>query len=445
MLRASTRTLFSPPEGGTVRRTVIPGGLRVVTESIPGALSATVGVWVGVGSRDETPSQAGSAHYLEHLLFKGTRTRSALDIAVQMDAVGGELNAFTAKEHTCFYANVLGSDLPMAIELVGDVVLNATMRSADIDNERQVVLEEIAMRDDDPADLVHEMFSQAVLGDSALGRSILGSVERIDAINRAQILSFYKKHYCAPNMVVSVAGKLDHSKVLAQVREVFASVLDSDRRPNPTRRPVPIDSITPKHRIMTDRRNSEQAHLVLGMRSLDRFDDRRFALLILEAALGGGMSSRLFQEIREKRGLAYTVYAYSLMFAEDGLFGVYAGCAPSKVKQVIAIIQDELANVAAHGLRPDEVSRAIGLVRGSLVLGLEDTGSRMTRLGQSELSYGNHRDVPWLIEKISSVTVEEVAALATDLLSREQSLSVVGPFSKHAFDTALGKTPTLGG
>lgn len=440
MLRASTRTLFSPPEGGTVRRTVIPGGLRVITESIPGAHSATIGVWVGVGSRDETRSQAGSAHYLEHLLFKGTRTRSALEIAAQMDAVGGELNAFTAKEHTCFYANVLGTDLPMATELVADIVLNATMRTADIDNERQVVLEEIAMRDDDPGDLVHEMFPRVVFGDSPLGRSILGSVDRIEAITRAQIVSFYRKHYCAPNMVVSVAGKLDHSKVVAQVREAFGAVLENDLSPNPTRHPKPSLATAPQQRIMIDRRKSEQAHLVLGMRSLDRFDDRRFALSILEAALGGGMSSRLFQEIREKRGLAYTVYAYNLLFAEDGLFGVYAGCAPSKVTQVIGIIQDELAKVAAHGLTAEEVSRAIGLVRGSLVLGLEDTGSRMTRLGQSELSFGDHRDVPWLIDKISSVTVEEVTAVAGDLLNREQCLSVVGPFDEHDFDAVLASS-----
>lgn len=420
-----------------VRRTVLPGGLRVVTESIPGAHSATIGIWVGVGSRDETRSQAGSAHYLEHLLFKGTKRRTALQIASEIDAIGGDMNAFTARESTCFYVNVLGSDLPLALDIISDVVLGATMRSADVDNERLVVLEEIAMRDDDPMDLVHELFHETLFGTHPLARSILGDVERIESITRAQIASFYKKHYRPANMVVSVAGKVDHGTILAAVRRGFAAAIDTEAEPAPVRHPDGADFGDPERRIRVTHRRSEQAHVVLGTRALDRFDERRFALAILEAALGGGMSSRLFQEIRENRGLAYTVYAYSTLFAGEGLFGVYAGCAPKKVRQVVKIIREQLADVAANGLADEEIVRAIGQVRGSLVLGLEDTGSRMVRLGQSEVSYGEHVDVPWLIDKLSSVTAAQVSSLAADLLTRPQCLAVVGPFKETDFDRAM--------
>lgn len=416
---------------------MLPGGLRIVTESIPGAQSATIGIWVGVGSRDETPAQAGSAHYLEHLLFKGTRRRTAMQIAAEVDAIGGDINAFTARESTCFYVNVLGSDLPLATDIISDVVLGATMRSADVENERLVVLEEIAMRDDDPADLAGELFYEVVFGTTPLARSILGDVERIESITRSQIVSFYKKHYRPDNMVVSVAGQVDHRAVVSAIRRIFAAAVDPEAGPVPVRRGDRRRARPADRTVRVARRRSEQAHVVLGMRAFDRFDDRRFALAILEAALGGGMSSRLFQEIRENRGLAYSVYAYSALFAGDGLFGVYAGCAPTKVRQVIGIIRDQLADVAAHGLSDEEITRAIGQVRGSLVLGLEDTGSRMIRLGQSEVLYGEHVDVPWLIDRFSSVTADQVSSLAADLLTRQQCLAVVGPFKGTEFDRVM--------
>lgn len=406
---------------------------------MPGAHSAAVGFWVGVGSRDETPSLAGASHYLEHLLFKGTRTRSALDIASVIDGVGGEMNAFTAKEHTCYYAHVLASDLPMAIDVVGDVVLNATLTTADLESERSVVLEEIAMRDDDPGDAVHDLLGETLFGSHPLGRPVIGSIERIENLTRTQIAGYYRRRYVPDNMVISVAGRIDHAEIVDRVRKVFGDRLGKERTPIAPRGRAAVEPVLsgPARRVGVINRKTEQAHVVLGSLGLTRFDERRFTLGVLNAALGGGMSSRLFQEIREKRGLAYTAYSFSTLYASEGQFGVYAGCQPKKAKQVLSIMREQLADVAANGLTQTEIDRGIGQVRGSTVLALEDVGSRMTRIGKSELSYGDHVDVDWLIERVSSVTRDEVAELAADLLSREQCLAIVGPFGEHDFDAVM--------
>ncbi|QHC02531.1 insulinase family protein [Epidermidibacterium keratini] len=434
--RASTRTIYSSPEGGTVRRTVLPGGLRVVTEKMPGARSVAFGIWVGVGSVDETPAQTGAAHYLEHLLFKGTKTRSAWELSAVIDEVGGEMNAFTSKEHTCYYATMLASDLPLGVEIVSDVVLNPTMRTEDIDIERYVVLEELAMRDDDPSDLVHDVFAETMFGSRPIGRPIIGDAEHIGAIGRRQISSLYRRHYRPENMVVTAAGDVDHAELTRLVRKAFGEVL-ADASPLSVRRSSHRPLSVPASPVSVVNRRSEQAHLVLGVPGIDRFDERRFAMSVLETALGGGMSSRLFQEIRERRALAYTVYAFSSLFAGDGMFGVYAGTAPANAPKVVELIQQQLAEVAADGLSEAEVARAIGQVRGSLVLGLEDPGARMSRLGRSELGYADHADVAWLLEQIESVTASDVAELASDVLSRPQCLAVVGPFREGSFDTLM--------
>lgn len=436
MRRASTRTIYSSPEGGAVRRTVLPGGLRIISEQIPGALSASFGIWVGVGSVDEAPRESGAAHYLEHLLFKGTPRRSALEISAAIDEVGGEMNAFTAKEHTCYYATVLGSDLPLAVDVVSDLVLHGSMREDDVEIERSVVLEELALRDDDGADLVHDVFAEGLFGDSAVGRPIIGTEKQLRTIDRSRIRSLYKKHYRPENMVVSVAGQVDHSRLVRDVRRAFDDVL-TDALPSPVRRGDGSWSPEPHTQVNVVNRRNEQAHLIYGMRGLDRFDERRFALAVLETALGGGMSSRLFQEVRERQALAYNVYSFTSMFAGDGIFGVYAGCAPTNAKKVVGIIQDTFDAVARHGLDPAEIARAKGQLRGGLVLGLEDSGSRMSRIGRSELVYGDLKDVPWVLEQISAVTVDDVATLASELLARPAALAVVGPFRQGSFDTVL--------
>jgi predicted Zn-dependent peptidase len=426
----TTKTLLKGIDGaGTVRRTVLPGGLRVVTETLPTVRSAAFGIWVGVGSRDETPVLNGATHYLEHLLFKGTRTRSALDISSALDAVGGEMNAFTAKEYTCYYARVLDRDLPLAVDVVSDMLTSSLVRQEDIDTERDVVLEEIAMTEDDPGDVVHDLFAKTLYGDSPLGRPVLGTVDTINALTRDQVHGFYRRRYRPENLVVAAAGNVDHAKVVRQVRRAFESVGALGREdvlPAAARGGARALRTAGKVEILD--RPTEQAHLVLGMPALARTDDRRWALGVLNSALGGGMSSRLFQEVREKRGLAYSVYSYTSSYADSGLFGIYAGCQPKRVEEVLKICREELEKVAAGGITEEELKRSIGQMSGSTVLGMEDTGSLMSRVGKAELCYGTHLSVDELLDRISSVTLDDVRAVAADVLGGlRPSLAVIGP------------------
>ncbi|MEU1669119.1 pitrilysin family protein [Streptomyces sparsogenes] len=426
---ARTQTLLKGENGiGTVRRTTLPGGLRVVTETLPSVRSATFGIWAHVGSRDESPALNGATHYLEHLLFKGTRRRSALDISSAIDAVGGEMNAFTAKEYTCYYARVLDTDLPLAIDVVCDMLTGSLIDAADVEAERGVVLEEIAMTEDDPGDCVHDLFAHTMLGDTPLGRPVLGTVDTVNGLGRDQIARFYKKHYDPTHLVVAAAGNVDHAAVVRQVRKAFdkaGALSRTDAVPV-----APRDgsrTIRAAGRVEVQGRKTEQAHVVLGMPGIARTDDRRWALGVLNTALGGGMSSRLFQEVREKRGLAYSVYSYTSSFADCGLFGVYAGCRPSQAADVLKICRDELEHVAEHGLTDEELRRAVGQLRGSTVLGLEDTGALMNRIGKSELCWGDQMSVDDMLARMAAVTPDEVREVARDVLGQRPSLSVIGP------------------
>lgn len=434
----TTQTLLRAPDGATVQRTLLPGGLRVVTESVPAMRSVSFGIWVGVGSRDEKPSLAGATHYLEHLLFKGTKRRSALEIAAVMDAVGGEMNAFTAKEYTCYYARVLDADLPLAVDVVADMVTSSLIRTADVESERNVVLEEIAMHDDDPTDVVHDLFAEALFGDSPLGRPILGTVGSIQALSRRAVAGWYRRRYRPENMVVAASGSLQHAEVVRLVEEAFAAAgmtEDTGARPIAPRDGVQPPGTTGGLAIL--RRPTEQANLVLGMPGVRRIDDRRFALGVLNNALGGGMSSRLFQEVREKRGLAYSVYSYNAQYADTGLFGVYVGCLPKKIDQVLGICRDELAKVVDGGISDDELARGKGQMRASLVLGLEDTGSRMSRVGKGELAYGELLSVDEILARIDAVTLDDVRAIADEVLGAAPTLAVIGPFEDHDFSAAV--------
>ncbi|MDT4924751.1 MAG: hypothetical protein QOG01_2464 [Pseudonocardiales bacterium] len=435
--RASTRRLDAATGGGVITRTVLPGGLRIVTEAMPGVRSASVGVWVPVGSRDETPSLAGTSHFLEHLLFKGTATRSALDIASAMDAVGGEFNAFTEKEHTCFYATVLDRDLDLAIDIVGDVVLNATLTAQDVDVERGVVLEEIAMRDDDPGDLVHDEFASALFGSVPLGRPILGTEASIHSLTRRQIAGYYKRRYTPDAMVVSVAGNVDHAEVVRLVRSAFRDRLDPELGPQSPRAATAGPAAVPDRGVSIVPDDTEQANLVLGCFGMSRHDPRRYALGVLSSALGGGMSSRLFQRVREERGLAYSVYSFSNGYSDAGQFGVYAGCQPGKADEVLSLMVSELDAVANGTLTEAEIERGKGQMRGGMVLGLEDAGSRMTRIGKSEIAFGDVLGVDGVLARVDAVTAADVAEAAADVLSRPRCLTVVGPFGEHDFDGAV--------
>ncbi|WP_337191391.1 M16 family metallopeptidase [Nocardioides flavescens] len=411
-----------------VRRSVLPGGLRVITEELAGARSASIGVWVGVGSRDETASLHGCSHFLEHLLFKGTRERSALDISIALDAVGGEFNAFTAKEYTCFHARVLDEDLGLAIDVLGDMITSSVMSAADVDAERDVILDEIAMHDDDPDDVVHNLFAEQAYGaDTALGRPIAGTTESIEAMTRAQIVRFHKRHYRPANTVVSVAGNLDHAAVVRAVEAAFArrDWLSGDEEPVPPRRGARRVRVHPGKVEAT--RPFEQVNVVLGMEGLRRDDPRRFALGVLNTALGGGTSSRLFQEVREVRGLAYSVYSFAGSHAESGLVGVSVGCLPAKLDDVLTVVRAELARVAADGITDEELRRGQGQLRGGLVLGLEDSASRMSRIGKAELVHDELLSIDEVLDSIAAVTLDEVRDVAATVFSRPEIMAVVGP------------------
>jgi predicted Zn-dependent peptidase len=405
---------------------VLPSGLRVVSERLPGVRSAAIGVWVGVGSRDESPTLHGCSHFLEHLLFKGTEQRSALDISVELDAVGGEFNAFTAKEYTCFHARVLDEDLPLAVDVLGDMITSSVLAPADVEAERDVILDEIAMHDDDPDDVVHDLFAQQAWGDTPLGRPIAGTEESIAALTRAQVHRFYRRHYTPPNVVVSAAGNVDHDRLVAMVQEAFGRNrwLDGVADPLPPRRGA-------RKRVVPGRvsatRPFEQVNVVLGMEGLTRDDPQRFALGVLNTALGGGTSSRLFQEVRERRGLAYSVFSFASHHADSGLVGVSVGCLPSKLDEVLEVVRGELAAVAAGGITEEELVRGKGQLRGGLVLGLEDSGSRMSRIGKAELVHDRLLTIDEVLQRIDAVTLDEVSEVGRTVLNRGEVLAVVGP------------------
>jgi predicted Zn-dependent peptidase len=401
--------------------------LRVVTEYLPSVRSASVGVWVGVGSRDEGASVAGAAHFLEHLLFKSTPRRTAVDIAQAMDAVGGELNAFTAKEHTCYYAHVLDSDLELAVDLVADVVLNGRCAPADVELERDVVLEEIAMRDDDPEDALGDMFLAALFGDHPVGRPVIGSAQSVSSMTRAQLHSFHVRRYTPERMVVAVAGNVDHDEVVALVREHFGPHLVRGRQPIAPRKGA--GRVTGRPALLLGNRDAEQTHVSLGVRTPGRAWPHRWALSVLHTALGGGLSSRLFQEVRELRGLAYSVYSAVDIFADSGALSVYAACQPERFTEVMQVTSEVLQSVARDGITESECRIAKGSLRGGLVLGLEDSGSRMSRLGRSELNYGKHRTIEHTLRQIDQVTVEEVNAVAHRLLTQRYGVAVLGPYA----------------
>ncbi|HEX2025957.1 MAG TPA: pitrilysin family protein [Actinomycetota bacterium] len=406
--------------------------MRLVTERMPWVRSVTLGVWVTAGSRDEPPRIAGASHFLEHLLFKGTRTRTARDIAEAFDVVGGDLNAFTAKEHTAFYARVLDRDLPMAVEFMCDMLQHSAIRAADLDAERTVILEEINMHEDAPDELVHDVFMQQLWPGDPLGRPVLGTVETISNMSRDQVRRFWKKHYVPGNFVVSAAGNLDHDTL----EELVTSFMDTET-PAAGRGTIvqdPDEASRPARGAHVRRRDTEQAHICLGTAGLSRADPRRFAFGVVNDAIGGGMSSRLFQEIREKRGLVYSVFSYHSMFAHTGAFVVYAGTAPSRAREVIELVVRELEDVAEKGLTDEELERAKSHMRGSLVLSVEDTSARMNRLGKSEIAHGEVITLDEVLHRIDGVTPEDARAVAEEVLSRPRALTVIGPFENDDFD-----------
>ena len=382
---------------------------------------------------------AGAAHFLEHLLFKSTPTRSAVQIAQAVDAVGGELNAFTAREHTCYYAHVLDTDLELAVDLVADVVLRGRCAGEDVEVERDVVLEEIAMRDDDPEDTLGDVFLSAMFGNHPVGRPVIGSVESIETMTRTQLHSFHVRRYTPERMVVAVAGNVDHDRVVALVRDYFGPRLVEGNQPVAPRKGT--GRVPGKPGVQIVNRDAEQTHMFLGVRTPGRHWNRRWALSVLNSALGGGLSSRLFQQIRENRGLAYSVYSTVDTFSDSGALSVYAACLPERFDEVTRVSADVLAEVARDGITESEYRIAKGSLRGGLVLGLEDSGSRMHRIGRSELNFGRHRSIDETLALIDAVTLDEVNAVARQLLNRPYGAAVLGPHRSKEVSAAGASEP----
>lgn len=423
-------------QGATLRRTVHPSGIRILTEKVPGAASTSVGFWIAVGSRDEDSIAYGSTHFLEHLLFKGTPSRSAMDIAVAFDRVGGEHNALTAKEHTCYYAKVQDRDVSMAIDVLADMVSSSVIDPDEFDVERRVILEELAMADDDPSDVAHERATEAVLGEHPLGRPIGGSPETIKAATRDQVVEHYRRYYRPEELVVTVAGAVEHDQVVDQVIHALSSYgwpLDTSASPVPRRSTKRAALHTGEGRMVIHR-PLEQATVVLSMPGLTQTDPRRPAQAMLTTVLGGGMSSRLFQEVREKRGLAYSVYAFAGNYSDAGMFGMAAGTAPQHVSTVSSLMRGLFLEVAESGITTEEWERTRGNLQGSSSLALESTDARMVRLGRSEIHTGEFVDRDEALKRIDLVTLEDVRDLAGELARSPLSAVTVGAVDESALN-----------
>ncbi len=403
--------------------TILPAGVRVITEPMPEIRSVAVGCWVDTGTRDERPHEAGSSHFLEHLLFKGSDRLSARQISEAFDAVGAQSNAFTTKEYTCFWARLRDADLTLGLGLLAEMIRRPAFRPHEIDSERQVVLEEINMNEDDPADVAHEEFSQALFGGHDLERPILGTRESILGLDRPKIHDYWQRRYVPGSLVVAIAGNLDHEEVVARVDTEFGG-WEGTTEPHARREPE-FES-----RVRIRPRDTEQAHLVLGGPGLRRDDKRRFAASLLNHVLGSGMSSRLFREIREERGLAYAVYSFRLPYMDTGGWGVYVGTTPSQTQEVLRLVRAEIAEVAAAGITAEELERAKGHVKGSLAISMEDANSRMTALGRAELTGVEHLGIGDLVERFDAVTEDDIVEVAADVFAGPLALGAVGPFDE---------------
>jgi predicted Zn-dependent peptidase len=427
---------FTASGGTSVRRSVLPSGVRVLTEQVPGAQSVSVSFSVAVGSRDETNNHFGSTHFLEHLLFKGTKKRTALDIAVAFDSVGGSSNASTGKEHTSYYARVQDKALPIAVDVIADMLTSSLIDPTEFENERPVILEELAMNDDDPHDVVHEEFSNAVLGDHPLGRPIGGTQETISAVTRDAVWEHYQQNYRPQDLVVAAAGSVDHQELVKLVEQgLIAAGWDLSIAAEPVaRRLLHPAKISRGMKVKVINRPISQVNILVGSEGLSVDDPRRHAMGILNTVLGGGMSSRLFQEIREKRGLAYSVYSFNQSYSDAATFGLYAGCSAAKAIEVTSLMLEELEKVATKGITNAELELAQGNISGSLALKFETNQARMSRLATAEIVSGEFMDLDESLARFEQVSLEDVQALAADLVSRPRSLVAVGDVDQAMFD-----------
>ncbi len=412
------------------RITTLDNGIRVVTDAMAHARSVTTGVWVAVGGRDETPGIAGASHFLEHLFFKGTETRSARAIAESVDAVGGDLNAYTSREHTAFHTRLPAAHWRLGVELIGDILSAPALRPADIDAEREVILEELWAALDTPDDRVHMLSMEGLFPGHPLGREVLGDADTVRAMHRDDIVGFFDTHYRPANLVVAAAGLVDHDEYCAAVAER----LDLPAGGQVPGRTPPTPDVVP---LSTHTRDGEQVHVVLGWRGLTQSHDDRYALHVANQILGGGSSSRLFQAIREERGLAYSVYSWISSYSDAGLLGVYVGTSPGRSAELLDTLDVELRTIVDRGVTEEELRVAIGFLCGATELGLEDSGSRMARLGRSLLSTGSVTSIDEQLERVRAVTTDDVDRLLRALLLAPRSVAAVGPVDTRALAAAV--------
>ena len=414
-----------------VEKTVLPNGIQVVTEEIPNVHSVSVGVWVEAGSRDERDEENGIAHFIEHMLFKGTRRRSARQIAKEIDAVGGILNAFTSKEFSSFYAKVLPEHLPVALDLLFDLYLNSLFATEELEKERQVIVQEINMVEDTPDEYIHDLFSQSFWPRHPLGAPILGRLETISLMDRPKLKDFFSRHYLQIPPIIVAAGRLKHEDLLRPVQKVLRKI-KAHPKEKKNRPPRPHPQVQIKNKQL------EQVHLLLGTQGLAAVHPRRYAFTILNTILGGGMSSRLFQEVREKRGLAYSVYSFVSSFVDSGLLGVYAGTGIHNLRRVLQVILREMTRLAENSIRPKELRSAKDQLKGNLLLSLESTESRMSRLAKNEIFFHRFISTEDIIEGIERVSAEEICSLSQGIFRPDSlSLTVLGPITEKDIPPTL--------
>jgi predicted Zn-dependent peptidase len=407
------------------KKMILDNGMRVVTERIPSVKSVSIGIWVNVGSRDEEGTEHGLSHFLEHMFFKGTRRKSAKELAQEMDCLGGEMNAFTSRETTTFYTKVLDDHLPKAIDILSDVFHHSVFDPAEIKKEKKVILEEIKMVEDDPEELLNDFYLEQVWKKNSLGRSILGTLDTVSSLKREDILYFLQKYYHPSQIVIAVAGNFNFSQLFKSLNRSFGKYKNNQHF-IPERTPPQMET-----GVFSKKKNLEQLHLCLGISGVSQTDKSRHALYVLNTVLGGSVSSRLFQEVREKRGLVYSIYSYPSFYQDTGLFTVYAGTSIKTARQVIQIILKELKKLKNEGLTTQDIRKAKDHLKGSMMLGMESTSSRMGQLAKDELNFGRHISMEEVLSDIDAVTKGSVSQIANQLFDPSHySLTTLGPLSK---------------
>ena len=406
------------------RKDTLANGIRVVSETLPKSRSISIGVWVKVGSRHEPPEIGGVSHFIEHLFFKGTEKRTAKDIAIEMDSIGGEMNAFTAQETTTYYAKVVDEHLPVVIDILSDILLGSKFDPVEMEKERKVILEEIKGVEDTPDDFIHEFFTNTVWPDNSLGRPILGTKETIKALKHKDIIAYIDDYYSPKEIVISVAGNFEHDRLIELLNASFGKL---------SRAGVPKKEVTPDftRAVAVRKKQLEQVQICLGCKGLQYTHEDRFVISALNTVLGNSMSSRLFQEVREQNALAYSIYSYVTSYRDTGLLTVYAGADPSNALEVVRLVLKEIRKIKEEGITPAEETRVKNQIKGSLVLSLESSNSHMSRIARQEIYFGKYLSMDDIIKGVEKVTAEQVQHLAQRLFLQENiSLAILGPLSR---------------